>query len=326
MIPLRKSTAKLLKCDFNDVCVGSSATEILSSLAWAIAPKEGTNIVSTQASFPSTVYPWTRVSHEFNSEIRLAPHDKFFYTKQQDILDLIDSNTSVVTLSHVEYANGQRYDLELFSKAAHDVGALLIIDATQSMGAIPINAYDSGADAIVSSGYKWLRGTFGAAVAYISPNIYSSFIPGLLGFRSHYDMWDMQANRFELPNSASRFEFSTINFGAALGLAASIDEILDYTIDKVWQHNCELVDTIISGCDDMNLHIVSPLNNFERSAIISLDPPSNHNAATIVERLQNEYGILVTNRSGLIRISPHIDNNQEDIKYLMKSLKEILTS
>ena len=71
MIPLRKSAAKLLKCDFNDVCVGSSATEILSSLAWAIAPKEGTNIVSTQASFPSTVYPWTRVSQEFNSEIRL---------------------------------------------------------------------------------------------------------------------------------------------------------------------------------------------------------------------------------------------------------------
>ena len=75
----------------------------------------------------------------------------------------------------------------------------------------------------------------------------------------------------------------------------------------------------------MNLHIVSPLNNFERSAIISLEPPPTHNAATIVERLQNEYGILVTNRSGLIRISPHIDNNQEDIKYLMKSLKEILT-
>ena len=125
-------------------------------------------------------------------------------------------------------------------------------------------------------------------------------------------MWDMQASRFELSNSASCFEFSTINFGVALGLAASIDEILDHSIDKVWQHNCKLIDTIISGCDEMNLHIVSPLNNFERSAIISLEPPPTHNAAAIVERLQNEYGILVTNRSGLIRISPHIDNNQEE--------------
>ncbi|MDE0953537.1 MAG: aminotransferase class V-fold PLP-dependent enzyme [Candidatus Poseidoniales archaeon] len=326
MIPLRKSAAKLLQCDFNDVCVGSSATEILSSLAWAIAPKEGTNVVSTQASFPSTVYPWTRVSQEFNSEIRLAPHDNSFYTKPEDILNLIDSKTSVVTLSHVEYANGQRYDLELFSQAAHDVGALLIIDATQSLGAMPINAYDSGADAIVSSGYKWLRGSFGAAVAYISPNIYSSLIPGLLGFRSHNEMWDMRADRFELPNSASRFEFSTINFGSALGLSASIDEILDYGIDNVWKHNLELINIIVSRCKEMNLHIASSLSDSERSAIISLEPPSGQHAAVIVNRLQDDYGILVTNRSGLIRVSPHMDNSRADIIFLMNSLEEILSS
>jgi selenocysteine lyase/cysteine desulfurase len=326
MIPLRKSTAKLLQCDFNDVCVGSSATEILSSIAWAISPKEGTNIVSTKASFPSTVYPWTRVSQEFNSEIRLAPHDNFFYTKQEDILNLIDSNTSIVTLSHVEYANGQHYDLELFSKAAHDVGALLIIDATQSMGTIPIDAYTSGADAIVSSGYKWLRGTFGAAVAYISPKIYSSYTPGLLGFRSHNEMWDMRADRLNLPNSASRFEFSTINFGAALGLSAAIDEILEYGIDKVWKHNLELINIIVSRCNEMNLHIASPLDNSERSTIISLIPPSGFNAESIVNRLQNEYSILVTNRAGLIRVSPHMDNTSKDVIYLMDCLKEILTS
>ena len=326
MMPLRKSAAELLQCDFNDVCVGSSATEILSSIAWAIAPKEGTNIVSTKASFPSTVYPWTRVSQEFNSEIRLAPHDNFFYTKQEDILNLIDSNTSVVTLSHVEYANGQHYDLDLFSKAAHEVGALLIIDATQSMGAIPIDAYNSGADAIVSSGYKWLRGTFGAAVAYISPKIYSSYIPGLLGFRSHNEMWDMRADRLDLPNSASCFEFSTINFGAALGLSVAIDEILEYGIDNVWKHNLELINLIISRCSEMNLRIASPLDNSERSAIISLVPPSGYDAEDIVDRLQNEYGILVTNRAGLIRISPHMDNTSEEVIFLMDSIKEILTS
>ena len=72
MMPLRKATATLLGCPISDVCVGSSATELLGSLAWAIAPKKG-NIVSTRASFPSTVYPWQRVADEFGSEIRLAP-------------------------------------------------------------------------------------------------------------------------------------------------------------------------------------------------------------------------------------------------------------
>ena len=323
MIPLRKATANLLGCPISDVCVSSSATELLSSLAWAIAPKKGSNIVSTRASFPSTVYPWKRVSEEFGSEIRLAPYDKNYYTKPKDILDLIDKNTAIVTLSHVEYACGQRYDLELFSKAAHGVGALFIVDATQSMGMVPINAKDSEADAIVASGYKWLRGTYGAAVGYISPTI-QSLSPGIIGFRSHKDIWNMKADRLEFPEDASRFEFTTIHFGAALGLAAAIDEITDIGIQKVWEHDIELTNMLIEGALASGLEIASPTNDEERSAIVSLKIPTGFDTGDVVKQLQDEYGILVTNRSGFLRVSPHIDNTTEQITFFLDSLQEIL--
>ena len=65
------------------------------------------------------------------------------------------------------------------------MGAKLVVDATQSLGVLAINAPASGADAIVSSGYKWLRGTFGAAVGYVSPSLLGDVQPGLVGFRSH---------------------------------------------------------------------------------------------------------------------------------------------
>ena len=323
MIPLRKATANLLGCPISDVCVSSSATELLSSLAWAIAPKKGSNIVSTRASFPSTVYPWKRVSEEFGSEIRLAPYDKNYYTKPKDILGLIDKNTAIVTLSHVEYACGQRYDLELFSKAAHGVGALFIVDATQSMGMVPINAKDSEADAIVASGYKWLRGTYGAAVGYISPTI-QSLSPGIIGFRSHKDIWNMKADRLEFPEDASRFEFTTIHFGAALGLAAAIDEITDIGIQKVWEHDIELTNMLIEGALASGLEIASPTNDEERSAIVSLKIPPGFDTGDVVKQLQDEYGILVTNRSGFLRVSPHIDNTTEQITFFLDSLQEIL--
>ena len=80
MIPLRRATARMLSCGIEDVCVGSSATELLCSLAWAISPPSDSNIVSTRASFPSTVYPWRRVAQESGAEIRLAGHDEDFYT------------------------------------------------------------------------------------------------------------------------------------------------------------------------------------------------------------------------------------------------------
>ena len=323
MIPLRTATSKLLECPISDVCVSSSATEILCSLAWAIAPKKGGNIVSTRASFPSTVYPWKRVAEEFGTELRLAEHDEYYYTKVDDILDLIDKDTAVVTLSHVEYACGQRYNLESFAKAAHDVGALFIVDATQSMGMVPINAQNTGADAIVASGYKWLRGTYGAAVGYIAPSI-QSLSPGIIGFRSHKDIWNMKAERLELPEDASRFEFTTIHFGAALGLAASIDEITNLGIQKVWERDLELTDILIEGVLEKGLEIASPTNDEERSSIVSIKMPAGFDTGEVVGKLQDDYGILVTNRSGFLRVSPHIDNNSKEIDFFLTSLFEIL--
>ena len=199
MMPLRKAASSLLSCDIADVCVGSSATELLCSIAWAISPQEGTNVVSTRSSFPSTVYPWARVADQNGTEIRLADHDENLYTDPSDLLSLIDEDTSVVTVSHVEFSNGQRYDLREISDAAHSVGAMLVVDATQSMGMVPIDAYETNADAIVSSGYKWLRGTYGAAVGFISPSVVKTLNPGLMGFRSNSDIWDLRADRLELP-------------------------------------------------------------------------------------------------------------------------------
>ena len=199
----------------------------------------------------------------------------------------------------------------------------MIIDATQSMGMVPIDAQGSGADAIVSSGYKWLRGTYGAAVGYISPTI-QSLSPGLLGFRSHKDIWDMKADRLEFPNDASRFEFTTIHFGAVLGLAASIEEITNIGIQKVWEHDIKLTNMLIEGALESGLEIASPTNDDERSAIVSLKIPDGFDTGEVVKQLQDEYGILATNRSGFLRVSPHIDNTSEQITFFLESLRMIL--
>ena len=324
MLPLRAATASLLSCGIEDICCGSSATGLLGSVAWAVMPQEGQNVVSTRASFPSTVYPWNRVSQSTGAEIRLAPYDDNYYTDPEGILSLIDENTAIVTLSHVEYANGQRYDLDKMAEAAHSVGAMLVVDATQSMGMAPIDAYACGADVIVASGYKWLRGSYGAAVAFISPRVRKNLNPGLIGFRSHEDIWDMKSDRLTLPEDASRFEFTTLHFGVSQGLAASIEELVSIGIQEVWEHDLRLADAIIEGALSRGLRVASPTNDDERSAIVSIFPPQGADCSAIVTRLQDEYGILVTNRSGMIRVSPHIDNSSEQIEALFDALDEIL--
>ena len=325
MMPLRRATARLLSCKVEDVCVGSSATELLCSVAWAKSPPKGSNIVSTRASFPSTVYPWTRVANANGAEVRLADHDSDLYTEPNDIISLIDQDTSVVTVSHVEFSSGQRYDLRKLADAAHSVGAILVVDATQSMGMVPIDAPNSGADVIVSSGYKWLRGTYGAAVGYISPSVLPDMYPGLLGFRSHDDIWDLRAERLTLPRDASRFEYTTIHFGAALGLAKAVDEICDFGIQEVWEHDLKLADKVIDEAKRIGLSIVSPISEDERSAIIGLRMPEGVSSEVIARRLQDEYSILVTSRAGLLRVSPHMDNTTEEVGMLFDALEKLLS-
>ena len=323
MMPLREAASKLLSCDVSDICCASSATGLMCSVAWAAMPSDSQNVVSSRAAFPSTVYPWTRVSETTGAEIRLAPYDENHYTDPADILSLIDENTAVVVISHIEYANGQRYDLSRFSEAARSVGALLMVDATQSMGMVPINAPESGADVIVASGYKWLRGTYGAAVGYLSERA-KKLVPGMVGFRSHEDIWDMKSDRMNLPEDASRFEFTTLHFGAIQGLARSIEEMVDMGQDKIWEHDIELADAVIGGATSMGLEVVSPTDPIQRSAIVSIRPPQGADSSQIVKRLQDEFGILVTDRSGMIRISPHIDNTTDQIEMLFQSLRTIL--
>ena len=325
MMPLRRAAARLLSCSVEDVCVGSSATELLCSLAWAVSPPRGSNIVSTKASFPSTVYPWTRVADENGAEVRLADHDSDLYTNPEDILSLIDEKTSVVTLSHVEFSSGQRYDLRRFSDAAHSVGAMFVVDATQSMGMVPIDAASTGADVIVSSGYKWLRGTYGAAIGYISPSVCSNLYPGLLGFRSHDEIWNLRAERMTLPKDASRFEYTTIHFGAALGLAIAVDEICNIGIQEVWEHDLALAGNVIEGANQLGISVVSPSSEGERSAIVSLRMPEGVSSETIARRLQDEHSILVTSRAGLLRVSPHIDNSGDEVGLLFDALEKLLS-
>ena len=134
----------------------------------------------------------------------------------------------------------------------------------------------------------------------------------------------MKAERLEFPNDASRFEFTTIHFGAVLGLAASIEEITNIGIQKVWEHDIQLTNMLIEGALESGLEIASPTNDDERSAIVSLKIPTGFDTGEVVKQLQDEYGILVTNRSGFLRVSPHIDNTPEQITLFLESLRKIL--
>ena len=314
---LHVAAARLFNCRPEDVAAGSSATELLASLAWAIAPRSDSNIVSTALEFPSTVYPWARVGRHMGFEIRLARgmHD---YIRIDDTIRLIDRKTAVVCLSDVDYSTGQRHDVAKLAEAAHSKGALLVIDATQSAGAIPIDVRAMGVDALVTASYKWLCGPFGVGVMYLAPDLQGRLDPGLVGFRSHQQMWDLRADRLDFAPTAHRFEFSTMAYGCAMGVAASIDYLTGLGVSRIFARNKCLADLLIEGLRRRNAEIVSPVNDRERTSIVAV-----RFADTDAKELANHLiaaGVIVSTRRNVVRFSPHLYNEVEDIEQTLDAI------
>ena len=318
---LHQVASRLINADPEDIAVGSSATELLCSLAWAISPSKDQNVVSTEIVFPSTVYPWQRVANSTGCEIRLAKEkDNFIHINE--IITLIDQHTAVVCISHVEYGNGQTFDLHLLAEAAHEHGALLVVDATQSAGAIPIDVQACPVDALISGAYKWLCGPFGAAFMYLAPHLQTKLEPGLVGFRSHKNMWDLDASRIDYPQAAQKFEFSTMAFGCAVGLTRAINFLNDVGVENIFQYNRQLADRLIEGLQTRGAVITSPLEDKSRSSIVRAHF-ENIGSNKIIQCLKRA-GIFVSSRGDSIRFSPHLYNSMSDIDKALAEIDNIL--
>ncbi len=316
---LHTVVASLFNANAEHIAVGSSATELLASLAWAVAPTHRENVVSTEMAFPSTTYPWARVARHTGCEIRLAPA-RDDYVDPDELIELIDAATRVVCLSDVEYSTGQRYDISRLASVAHEHDALLVVDATQSAGAIPMDVAECGVDAVVAAGYKWLCAPLGVAVMYVEPGLADDLDPGVIGFRSHKEMWNLDANRLELPKSARRFEFSTMAYGCAIGLTRSIEYLLEIGIERIFDYNLKLADHLIEGLRTRGANVVSPDASAERTSIVAarIRGASADRVAAHLKRANVE----VSARRDVVRFSPHLYNVPADIE---KALKEIDT-
>ena len=319
---LHEAFAELINAQPTDVAVASSATEQLASLAWAIMPPKDSKILTSDIVFPTTVYPFSRVARHTGARVEFAAGENG-YLDPQKLLDKIDDQTSVVCLSHVEFGSGQQYDLRLFADTCHKDGALLVVDATQSAGAIPIDAPKMGVDVLICAGYKWLCGPFGASVMYVAQHLQKSLDPGLIGFRSNKDIWKLDVDKQDYSDTAHRFEFSTMAYGCAKGLAESVAYLNSIGIENIQAHNLQLADQILEALDDMGAEIFSPRNQQERSSIISARFP-NLESKHIVQGL-NAKNIIISPRRDFFRFSPHFYNTANEVEIAMNAVREIVS-
>jgi cysteine desulfurase / selenocysteine lyase len=318
-----QGAAALLGAHPDTIAIGTSFTEALGQVAWWLRPGRGRNVVSSEADFPSVTYPWHRIAEDTGCEVRLVSvlDDPEGFDVDR-IAGQVDRSTAAICISHVQYLTGHLLNLGDLATLAHDNGALLIVDATQSAGQVPIDVSAAGVDVLISGSYKWLCSTFGAAICYLSPRVLETFRPPTVGWRSTEHPYSLDARWQPLAATARRMEYSTMSYAAAIALGGAIRYLSGLSLAEVAAHNARLADELADGLAGRGARLLTPRDPRRRAGTVTARFPGRDGEAIAGELTRR--GVIVSPRVGSTRFSAHFYNSSDDVGHALAVLDEVL--
>jgi cysteine desulfurase / selenocysteine lyase len=317
---LRDAASSLLDAPQRSIAVIAGASEGLGQVAAALATGSA-EVLLVATDFPSVTYPWLGARARFGTTIRWV-EDEPQSDLSAALIEAISGPTSVVCISAVQYATGTAIDVRAVAERAHEVGAKIVVDATQLAGAGPVSMREWSADALVCSGYKWLSAHGGVAILAVSDELIAA-TPGIIGWKGTEDPFDFDATTLALAHDARRFELSTMAYSSAVGLSSSIALLTDAGFPALAQHARELATELVERVRPLGwMPFRQPGAAGASSHIISLRHGSL-SAAAVQAALADDHRVIVSSRGGGIRISLHGYNDGNDIGALVDALAEV---
>lgn len=255
---------RLIGAQPGECIVAGSTSANLHALLWSACRLQSgrTKIVTDRRNFPSDVYVMQGVAEALSLELVVADDEVA-------AMDAVDEETAVLSLSHVAYREGFRYDLHAVNARARAAGALTLWDFSHSVGVVPIQA--AGCDLAVGCTYKYLNGGPGApAFLYVRRDLQDRLRPPVQGWFGHAEPF-----RFDLEYVPAagirRFLAGTPPILSLLGCEAGVDLCLEAGSDAVWRKADDLVRTFLAGLPEVEVE--TPADSERRGAHVSISHP-----------------------------------------------------
>jgi selenocysteine lyase/cysteine desulfurase len=314
---LRSKVETFLGGEAGSVALVPSTSAALSTVAESVhqAISEGRNrVVCSELDFPTLAYQWA-VKPEI--EMVILPSEHGIGMDPEQFAEAVDERTLFLATSHTFFTTGFIQDIRELARIAHDSGAFCFIDGYHGAGQIPFSVTESEVDFYTAGPLKWLCGGPGLAYLYVRPGTMPHLDPRIVGWFGAKNAFEFDITEFAPHDDAKRFEMGTPalpTVHTAIGGQEIIDEV---GIDAIAARNRQLTDFLVAGCADAGLSLTTSADPERRSAIVMIQ---HHDPADAVARLA-ESGIIVDHRPGHIRVSPHFYNTEEEIAFLLGSLK-----
>lgn len=315
---------------FARLCGGESdGVAVIPSVSYGVAVaaanltvREGQNILVLDEQFPSNVYPWRELARRRGANLVTVPRPaNGDWTAA--LLDLIDENTAVVATPNCHWTDGSLVDLVRVGAKAREVGAALVVDATQSLGAHPLDVSKVRPDFLVSAGYKWMLGPYSLGFMYVD-EARRDGIPIEQNWivREHSEDFARVAEyRDGFQPGARRYDVGErSNFVLMPMATTAMRQILDWGVENISESIGSMTDHIEKAATKLGLEPTPSEHRARHMIGLRL----GHNTPQdLAARLAAE-NVFVSVRGDSLRVSPHLYNEEKDVDRLFEALSKIL--
>jgi selenocysteine lyase/cysteine desulfurase len=321
----RTTAAQLLDCSADCIAIVPSASYGIATAARNLPVKKGQSILVLAEQFPSNYYSWQRLTEETGASLKVVawPENKDWTAA---VLDSLTSDVAIAALPHVHWTSGGRLDLVRIGEACRKLGAALVLDLTQSLGALPFSVRDlqNGVqpDFAVAASYKWLLGPYSVGLLYVAPK-WQDGIP-------LEENWIQRANARDFSSlilytedydaGARRFDMGErSNFALLPAAVRAMKQLLEWEVAQISETAGALNRQLAKAAADIGFSAPSEpwraphYLALRRKAAIPKELP---------EMLAREK-VFVSVRGSSIRVTPHVYNTPEDGERLIACLRRI---
>ncbi len=315
---LRSRFARLIGGAADDVALVPATSYGLSVAARNLTAGPGDRVLVLDEEFPSSYYTWQRFAQRTGAELLVVEREPG-QSWTEAILDAVDERVTIASVPNVHWTNGALVDLQRVALALREAGSAFIIDASQSLGAMPLDVAALRPEAMVAVGYKWLLGPFSLGYLYLDPGLHNGepLEENWILRAGSDDFSALSDDQDEYLPGARRFDVGQrTNFQLTPMALAAIQQLLDWTVPRVAATLQARTDEIAARAEGLGL--TAPPSDARAPHMLGLElPPA---AARRVVAALTESKVIASVRGPSLRISPHLHNNQEDVDRLLDAV------
>jgi len=308
------SAARFLGAPAGQTILNQNVAYFQAAVASALDLRGARNRVVVEAlQFPNVLYVWDRF-RELGADLVLVPSDDGMTIPLDRMLAAIDERTAIVPISHGIYVSGALQDVKAICSRAHEVGAIVMVDVYQTVGAVPIDVQDWDADIVVGGSHKWLCGGPGTAFMWMKPALRERLQPRLTGWMGHEDPFSFEPAPIRYAQGYRRFLGGTPSMPAYYVARAAFENLHAIGVDRIRAHNLALARIIIDRAQTHGLTIHSPIADDQRTGFVAVDFPGSHVAS---QQLIAEHYKLDWRPNCGLRLGPHFYNTEAEVHRMM---------